>query len=298
MGVWLLSRLFSYCIIAEFIDYLAQFSALRVIVHRSFIMPSEFVDIVDSSVPLDILIFREILLLGVIFGLFVLGYKLIKKGEYRFCDAVIGYGKVVFWMGVVGIASRAITFLSLLCFLDWEYEALGVTCARDGIYLLLGALVSFTGRKIPGTETAGSEHRILTLKRVLRILFGILFGAILLISVLLNIGLTIYYFNAVDIIYEQEYELLNAQNEIEALEQAVKDLDKQVVKYKSKYFGEKNEKEKVLTFFRKHIAFIVDNGSRVYHTYDCRIFQNADSYWAYNVAAAEGDGYSPCAECH
>lgn len=51
-------------------------------------------------------------------------------------------------------------------------------------------------------------------------------------------------------------------------------------------------------FLDSSIAFIVDNNTSVYHTYDCFNFKNATSYWAYNIEAAKSKGYSECWFCH
>lgn len=51
-------------------------------------------------------------------------------------------------------------------------------------------------------------------------------------------------------------------------------------------------------FLDEHIAFVTNPYADYYHTYSCPTFQNADSYWAYNIEAAETNGYSPCPRCH
>ena len=51
-------------------------------------------------------------------------------------------------------------------------------------------------------------------------------------------------------------------------------------------------------FLDEHIAFVTNPYADYYHTYSCPTFQNADSYWAYNIEAAEANGYSPCPRCH
>ncbi len=51
-------------------------------------------------------------------------------------------------------------------------------------------------------------------------------------------------------------------------------------------------------FLDEHIAFVTNPYADYYHTYSCPTFQNADSYWAYNIEAAEANGYSPCQRCH
>lgn len=49
-------------------------------------------------------------------------------------------------------------------------------------------------------------------------------------------------------------------------------------------------------WFKEHIAFVIED-QYYYHSYDCDAFQNADSYWAYNIDAAKYDGYKPHKAC-
>ena len=53
-----------------------------------------------------------------------------------------------------------------------------------------------------------------------------------------------------------------------------------------------------LDFYDRCIVLVADNGSKKYHKYDCYIFQNCDSFWAYNTEAAEANGYTACPQCH
>lgn len=49
-------------------------------------------------------------------------------------------------------------------------------------------------------------------------------------------------------------------------------------------------------WFKEHIAFVIED-QYYYHSYDCDTFQNADSFWAYNIEAAKYDGYKPHKAC-
>jgi len=51
-------------------------------------------------------------------------------------------------------------------------------------------------------------------------------------------------------------------------------------------------------FLDDSMALVADNGTNLYHTYDCSYFTQASSYWAYNKAMAEYEGYYPCPYCH
>lgn len=51
--------------------------------------------------------------------------------------------------------------------------------------------------------------------------------------------------------------------------------------------------EKVL-FFDRHAVFVLDDGSKEYHTYDCAWRKYSGlSFWIYNTEAAESKGYKP-----
>lgn len=51
-----------------------------------------------------------------------------------------------------------------------------------------------------------------------------------------------------------------------------------------------------ISFYDEHIVFIEDDGTNLYHHYDCYAFVG-NSFWAYNTEAAEGKGYKPCPLC-
>ena len=51
------------------------------------------------------------------------------------------------------------------------------------------------------------------------------------------------------------------------------------------------------TFLDNHIAFIVDNDKKYYHTYDCSKFKNCKSFLAYNVENAQSLGYEQDPDC-
>lgn len=51
-------------------------------------------------------------------------------------------------------------------------------------------------------------------------------------------------------------------------------------------------------YLTNQIRFILDDGTKVYHTYDCPIYQNySGSFWIHNPEYCEYLGYSPCSVC-
>lgn len=57
----------------------------------------------------------------------------------------------------------------------------------------------------------------------------------------------------------------------------------------------KTHREKA-AFLDQYVVFVVDNGSNVYHTYDCARFSKKN-FWAYSRKLAENKGYEPCSTC-
>lgn len=49
-------------------------------------------------------------------------------------------------------------------------------------------------------------------------------------------------------------------------------------------------------FMDSYVVFVENNGSGVYHTYDCKDFSRT-SFWAYSRKLAESNGYQPCTTC-
>lgn len=52
-----------------------------------------------------------------------------------------------------------------------------------------------------------------------------------------------------------------------------------------------------IAFYDEYIVFVADDGSRLYHNYDCAFFQNCTSFWVYGFEEAERKGYKPCSLC-
>lgn len=150
MITWLISRFLSYCTIIEFFDHLMEYSARGTVTVKPYLAPSEFVDVVDRSIPLGGLILYEILLLAVIFGIFMLIHKLVKKHSFHISRVFVNYGKLLLWLGAIGVISRVLTLISINCFLNSEYiqyNALAVSFSRDIIYVLAGLVCVCLNKK-------------------------------------------------------------------------------------------------------------------------------------------------------
>lgn len=56
------------------------------------------------------------------------------------------------------------------------------------------------------------------------------------------------------------------------------------------------EHEEKSAFLDKYVVFVVNDDSRVYHTYDCERFTKKD-FWAYSRKLAESNGFTACPTC-
>ncbi len=95
--------------------------------------------------------------------------------------------------------------------------------------------------------------------------------------------------------YENEYSSLQAK--YDSLNTKYYNISKAAAQRLETITELKPYKEKA-DFLDAHIALVVSGDGYAYHTYDCHLFQNCDSFWAYNIEAARSKGYSPCQVCH
>lgn len=88
--------------------------------------------------------------------------------------------------------------------------------------------------------------------------------------------------------------LLSSENR--RLQNENKGLKNDVSYMASKYNEYWNETNAKMELFDSWIVFIENDGTNLYHKYDCNKFVGADC-WAHNVEYAEINGYSPCPRC-
>lgn len=55
--------------------------------------------------------------------------------------------------------------------------------------------------------------------------------------------------------------------------------------------------KKEIDFYNKYVVLVADDGTDLYHHYNCYYFQACDSFWIYYVKEAEDKGFSPCPDC-
>ncbi len=85
-----------------------------------------------------------------------------------------------------------------------------------------------------------------------------------------------------------EKELNSLQEEYDALKEE-HDLMVEAVEAAAKY------KDKA-TFLDKYVVFVMNDGSKRYHTYDCDLFTHSN-FWTYSPKLAEAQGFKACTEC-
>lgn len=96
---------------------------------------------------------------------------------------------------------------------------------------------------------------------------------------------------------QQEMDLLTQENEellaqVERLEGDLANVNSQV----SQLTASNAAYSTKVNFMDTYVVFVNNDGSKLYHSYDCPEFKR-DSFWAYSRKLAESNGYSPCPKC-
>jgi hypothetical protein len=99
-----------------------------------------------------------------------------------------------------------------------------------------------------------------------------------LISIIVNAVLA---YNVSD--YKRAYDI--NYNKVEYYEYLIDD-------YQNQIDGLEND----LYFYNKHVVFVSDDGTNIYHKVDCYKFDSS-YFWAYNTEKAVQLGYKPCSWC-
>ena len=101
---------------------------------------------------------------------------------------------------------------------------------------------------------------------------------------------------------QSEYDLSTVQLELARLEEENKQLllleEEKEAEIKALTAAAELAKpnEEKAAFLDKYVVFVVNDDSRVYHTYDCPRFTKKD-FWAYSRKLAESNGFAPCSTC-
>jgi len=95
---------------------------------------------------------------------------------------------------------------------------------------------------------------------------------------------------------KENQELLDAADE---LDRQIKDLTGQVTTLtgRADALGAANAVYSAKAdFMDSYVVFVNNDGSKLYHSYDCKKFTR-QNFWAYSRKLAESNGFSPCPDC-
>lgn len=111
----------------------------------------------------------------------------------------------------------------------------------------------------------------------------------LLVLLVCSVGLNVYLYReraaATEQVQTLGYKITGLEEKLGATEE------------RADYFKEENSAyEEKMDFYDEHVVFVEDDGTMLYHTYDCYRFDK-DNFFAFNVAYAEAEGYAPCDQC-
>lgn len=98
-------------------------------------------------------------------------------------------------------------------------------------------------------------------------------------------------------ISNQNTTIAEMESTITAKERRIKEIEARLSDY-GKSYTELQEEKIHLEIVLDKIAYVPDDGTRIYHKHDCEVFiASGSSYWAYNTESAQAKGYKPCASC-
>ena len=84
----------------------------------------------------------------------------------------------------------------------------------------------------------------------------------------------------------KEATMLHLEKQIVRLNADIRSLDRDIASY-----------EKLASFIDDYVVFIEDDGTNLYHKFNCYKFRG-DSFWVYNTENAVQQGFSPCPICN
>lgn len=142
-----------------------------------------------------------------------------------------------------------------------------------------------TVRDNAATPSTSRGASVATKRSSWMVVASIVFAILFIVSLIVNIAL--YLSNSS---LKNDNIILTSENT--ALEARIADLEDDNKKY-NEYIVDISNK---LDFFDEHIVFIEDDGTNLYHKYECSRF-SGNSYWAHNSEYAEYRGYKPCPRC-
>ncbi len=148
MIMWFISRLASYLVVFEFINNMLEYSARGFVTVKPTVSLSQIVDIVDDALPIAASIFYELILISLVFSIVIGIYKIKCKSAHRHLNihgVMSVSGKIFMSMGITGLISRLLTYISIQCFYTslyhYEYTAITRSLVRDAFYIVLAMTI-------------------------------------------------------------------------------------------------------------------------------------------------------------
>lgn len=102
------------------------------------------------------------------------------------------------------------------------------------------------------------------------------------------------------------YQYIQYQNDMQKKEHIIQKQERDIETYQKRIKGyiddiselrwENLSMTEKISFFEKHVVFVSNDGTVLYHKYGCSDFDRSH-FWAYNTEAAKNRGYKPCPEC-
>lgn len=108
-----------------------------------------------------------------------------------------------------------------------------------------------------------------------------------------NIELNQFIDKQIEKIESLEKENSELMTELEELKLAKNWVDDELINYRYKV----RLYENIAEFYDEHAVIVPDDGSGLYHKYECTEWY-MQSFWIYNTEAAESKGYKPCSKCN
>lgn len=121
---------------------------------------------------------------------------------------------------------------------------------------------------------------------------GFLIAMFVFLFVVSFAGNIILFYTTISI--REEYAELKKANSLKivALNQEISELKRENSSLQVSFY----EHAQKANFMDKHIVLVEDDGTKLYHKYDCDNLPKK-SFWAFNTEAAKGNGYKPCPIC-
>lgn len=98
-------------------------------------------------------------------------------------------------------------------------------------------------------------------------------------------------------IYVHKQDLTIQENNFATQKENLEKENDEMLKTLQKYIQYGLDTSDELLFWHEHAVIVSNNATKKYHNYGCEDLM-LNSFWIYNVQAAEGEGYTMCKKCY